>query len=196
MSVARKRSGALRICLDPRHLNTALIRERYMNPTMEDILPEIGAARVFSKLDLSQGDWQCTLDEESSFYTTMVTLWGRYTWKRLPFRLKVSGEIFQRNFHESLEGLAGVACVADDILVYGSDQIFHDSRLTELIKRCEEKHISLNKHKCEFSVNRISFLGHIISDAGLEADPEKVSAIAKMPAPTDAEGVQRIMGSI
>ena len=79
MSVARKRSGALRICLDPRHLNTALIRERYMNRTMEDILPEIGAARVFSKLDLSQGYWQCTLDKESSFYTTMVTPWGRYT---------------------------------------------------------------------------------------------------------------------
>lgn len=196
MSVARKRSGALRICLDPRHLNTALIRERYMNPTMEDILPEIGAARVFSKLDLSQGYWQCTLDEQSSYLTTMVTPWGRYTWKRLPFGLKVSGEIFQRKLHESLEGLSGIACVADDILVFGNDQMSHDTHLTELIKRCEERHIRLNKNKCEFSVSRISFLGHIISDAGLEADPEKVLAVAKMPPPTDAEGVRRIMGSI
>ena len=52
----------------------------------------------------------------------------------------------ERKLHESLEGLAGVACMADDILVYRSDQISHDFRLTELIKRCEQKHISLNKH--------------------------------------------------
>ena len=119
MAIATKKDGSLRICIDPRHLNLSLKREHYQLPVLDDILPDLAKAKVFSKVDLSHGYWHCTLDEESSLLTTFSTPFGRYRWTRLPFGLSASCEIFQKRLHQALEGLLGVACIADDILVYG-----------------------------------------------------------------------------
>ena len=92
--VATKKSGALRICIDPRPLNAALKREGYQLLILEDILPELGQAKVFSTVDLRSGYWHCVLDEEASLLTTFATPFGRYRWCRLPFGFSVSSEIF------------------------------------------------------------------------------------------------------
>ncbi|KAI8483081.1 hypothetical protein Bbelb_392370 [Branchiostoma belcheri] len=89
-----KPTGRLRICIDPRDLNTALKRSHYPAPTIEDILPELKKAKVFSVLDAKSGYWQVVLDEESSLLTTFNTPSGRYKWKRLPFGIKSSPEEF------------------------------------------------------------------------------------------------------
>ena len=109
----------VRICIDPQALNKALKKEMLPLLVIEDILPELSKARVFTKLDLKCGYWHCTLDEDSSKLTTFQTPFGRYKWKRLPFGLAVSSEIFQKRLQAALEGLDGVLCIADDILVYG-----------------------------------------------------------------------------
>ena len=85
MVVATKKSGDVRICLDPRALNKALKRERYPVPVMDDILPKLSNAKVFSKFDLCSAYWHVYLDEESSLFTTFQTPFGRCRWKRLPF---------------------------------------------------------------------------------------------------------------
>ncbi|XP_035679983.1 uncharacterized protein K02A2.6-like [Branchiostoma floridae] len=86
----RKPSGKLRICIDPRDLNKALKGSHYPAPTIEDIIPELSKAKVFSVLDAKNGYWQVALDEESSVLTTFNTPNGRYKWKRLPFGIKSS----------------------------------------------------------------------------------------------------------
>ena len=63
LAVAVKKTGALRICLDPRPLNTALRRERYQLPVLEDILPELSEARIFSTVDLKSGYWHCVVNQ-------------------------------------------------------------------------------------------------------------------------------------
>ena len=88
MAVVRKPSGKLRICIDPQSLNEALKREHYKLPTLEDVLPTLSNAKVFSKFNV-EAFWHITLDDESSFLTTMATPFGRYRWLRLPFGLKV-----------------------------------------------------------------------------------------------------------
>jgi len=75
--VVTKKSGALRICIDLRPLNAALKHERYQLPFLEDILPELGQAKVFSTVDLRSGYWHCILDEEASLLTTFATPFGR-----------------------------------------------------------------------------------------------------------------------
>ena len=77
-------------------------------------------AKIFSKLDLANGYWHCKLGDESSLKTTFGTPFGRYRWKRLPFGLTVSSEIFQKRLMTAFDGLDGVLCVADDIIVWGS----------------------------------------------------------------------------
>lgn len=83
-------------------------------PTLEDVLPLLNNAKVFTKLDVKEAFWHVRLDEESSFLTTMITPFGRYRWARLPFGLTVSSEFFQKKLNDALSGLIG-----DDIVVVG-----------------------------------------------------------------------------
>ena len=117
MSVVKKRSGAVRICIDPRPLNLALKREHFKLPVFDDILPRLGNSTRFAVCDLQQGYLHCELDDESSLLT-FATPFGRYRWQSLPFGLKVSSEIFPKRLQHALEGLDNVHCVADDIIVH------------------------------------------------------------------------------
>ena len=200
--VAEKRNKELRICIDPRPLNKALKRAHYQLPTIDDILPDLAQAKVFSKLDLSSAFWQICLDEESSKLTTFATPFGRYKWNRLPFGTSVSSEIFQQRIHMVLEGLHGIVCVADDILVYGTGETDadalrnHDQNLSNLLARCSEKCIKLNKQKSIFRVEELPFLGHVVTNKGLKPDPDKIKAIIDMPTPANVADVQRLVGFV
>jgi hypothetical protein len=120
MAITRKESdGSIRICIDPQPLNEALMREHFKLPTLEVVLPSLHNAKVFTTLDVKEAFWHVRLDTESSLLTTMITPFGRYRWTRLPFGLCVSSEIFQKQLCQALEGLDGVLCVADDIVVVG-----------------------------------------------------------------------------
>jgi hypothetical protein len=76
--VTTKKSGALRVCIDPRPLNKALKRETYQMPVLDELLPGLAQAKVFSTVDLRSGFWHCVLDEHSSLLTTFSTPYGRY----------------------------------------------------------------------------------------------------------------------
>ncbi len=112
--VAVKKSVELRDCIDPKPLNAALKREHYQIPVIDDSLPDLTDARVFTTADLALAFWHLELDHESSMLTTFATPYGRYRWLRLPFGLSVSSEIFQKRLHQELDGLPGVKCIADD----------------------------------------------------------------------------------
>jgi hypothetical protein len=196
MSVAEKKSGAIRICLDPRPLNLVMKCEHYRLPVLDDILPQLIGSKVFSVCDLEQGYLHCELDEESSLLTTMATPFGRYNWRRLPYGLTVSAEIFQKKLHQALEGLMGVHCVADDCVVHGENVADHDDKMNKLFHRCTEQGIRLNKQKCKLRLSEIPFLGHIISAEGLKTDPAKIEAVINMATPTCKESVERLKGTV
>ena len=151
---------------------------------------------MFSKVDLSHGYWHCKLDKASSYLTTFITPHGRYRWLRLPFGTKVSSEIFQRRLNDNLVGLKGVVCVAEDILIYGDSEEQHDSNLRNLLARCRENGLKLNKEKSMLHTSQLNFLGHVVTDKGLRPDLKKVEAILRMPNPTDVEAVRRLQGMI
>lgn len=198
----KKNSNDLRYCIDPRPLNKVLQRELYELPVMEDILPELSRAKVFSKLDLRSGYLHCVLDEQSSLLTTMMTPFGRYRWKRLPFGLKVSSEIFQKRLIQAFADLEGVECVADDILIFGvgdtaeEAEQSHNARLKQLLQRCRANGIKLNGEKSEIKSTSINFMGHVVTSEGLKIDTKKVEAITKMSNPTNPVEVQRLQGSV
>jgi len=163
---------------------------------MDDILPELAQAKVPSKLDLRSGYWHCPLDNESSILTTFITPFGRFRWPIMPFGLNVSSEIFQRKLIEALEGLEGVFCVADDVLLEGHNDLNHDENLRCLLQRSRERQITFNLPKCKFRVPEVEFMGHIVSTQGLKADPKKIEAITQMVKPTDQKGIQRLQGTV
>ena len=117
--ITSKKNGDIRMCLDPKELNKALLHEHYTLPILEDTVHELGQSCVFSKADLASGYWHVELDESSSMLTTFQTCFGRFRWLRLPFGLYVSSEIFQKRILNTFSDLCGVVCIADDIVIHG-----------------------------------------------------------------------------
>ena len=200
--VAVKKPGKLRICIDPKDLNKAILRPKYPMPVIEDILPNLTKAKVFSVLDAKDGFHQVKLSEESSYLTTFWTPFGRYRYLRMPFGISSGPEEYQRRQHEVIEGLPGVDVIADDILVYGSGETLeeanldHDRNLEKLMERAQEKNLKFNKKKARLRMSEVPYMGHLLTTEGVKPDPKKVSAVAEMPAPTDKKGVQRLLGFV
>ena len=196
VTVVTKKSGELRICIDPKPLNDALRREHYRLPLLEDILPSLTDARYFTKVDLSSAFWHVQLDEPSSFLTTFGTPFGRFRWLRLPFGLKVSSEIFQKRLIQAVENLAGVLCIADDVLIHGKTKDDHDRNLEMFLRRCEQLNIKLKQEKIEYCMPEVTFHGHVLTKEGIKPDPGKVEAILNMRPPTDIKEVARFSGMV
>ncbi|CAC5421701.1 unnamed protein product [Mytilus coruscus] len=200
--IVKKPSGIIRLCIDPKPLNKALKRCYYLLPIIEDLLPHLNKAKVFSKCDIQNGFWHVTLPEESSYLTTFETPFGRYRWIKMTFGISPAPEYFQQFLEREIEGLPGVKTVVDDILVYGEGDTIeaenqdHDSKLKALLVRCRERNIKINKDKFMLRVTAMPYIGHLLTADGVKPDPEKIAAIVNMEKPTDVKGVQRLLGMI
>ena len=200
--MVHKQNRKLRICIDPKPLNNALNRSHYLLPTLEDLLPGLTEAKVFSVLDVRNGFWHIELDKESSLLTTFATPFGRYRWKRMPFGISEGPEIFQRRLDAAIQNLPGVFTIAEDILVVGMGateqdaRMYHDSKIVQLLKRCKENGLKLNQDKCKIAMPQVTSMGHILTSNGLKPDPTKVTAIQNMQKPHDRAKVRRLMGMI
>ena len=194
--IVKKSDNSIRLCLDPHELNKYLVREKYTIPTLDEITHNLKDATIFSKVDLASGYWHIKLDENSSKLTTFQTCFGRFRWLRLPFGLNVSSEIFQRKLLEAISGLSGVICIADDIIIYGSNDAEHDLNMENFLKRCRDTGIKLNKSKMDLKVKSLTFMGHKITEKGLEIDPKKLEAINAFKTPTNVSELKSFLGMI
>ena len=190
-----------RICIDPSQtINKAILRPVYQMPTLSEQLHKLCHAKCFSLVDVREGFLHVPLDEASSLMTTMHTSYGRYRWLRLPFGVSSAPEEFQKRLMSALEGLEGILCIADDILVFGEGSNYqeaeqdHDRRFVALMERCSQKNIKLNQSKLQFKLKQVKFMGNIITDHGMQADPDKIAAITTMAPPRNKAGVQRFVG--
>ncbi|KAL5510796.1 hypothetical protein EMCRGX_G006398 [Ephydatia muelleri] len=190
----------VRVCLDPRDLNKAICRNHFGMPTLDDVLPQLNNARIFSLLDAKDGFLHIKLSERSSFLTAF---WGpncRYRWLRLPFGLSSAPEEFQRRLQGVLHGVEGIAVVADDILVFGTGnteeeaRLSHDARLIKLLERAREVNLKFNQEKLRLHLTELAYIGHHLSKDGIKPDPNKVAAVRNMPQPRTVQDVRRFLG--
>jgi len=196
MVVMPKPSGAVCICVNLTKLNQSVKRERHILPSVEQVLAQIGSAKVFSKLDANSGFWQIELASESKLLTTFITPYGRFCFNRLPFSITSAPEHFQWRRSKILQDLKGVVCLVDDILVYGANQAEHDTHLTAALQRIKQAGLTLSKDKCEFNNSKIKFLGQLVDHSGVHPDPDKVRAIRDMKAPTNIRELRQFLGMI
>ena len=202
MLAVPKKNGKIRICLDPKDLNKAILRENYPMPTIEDIATRLHGAKVFSVLDAKNGFWHVKLDEESSHLTTFHTPFGRYRWCRMPFGISLAPEVFQRRMHELIEGLSGTEVVADDFVVAGFgdtlEEAFrdHNKNLVAFLQRCSASGVKLAMEKLQLCLEEVPLIGHYATKSGLKIHPEKVRAVLEMPRPTDVKSLLRFNGTV
>ncbi|UYV78305.1 hypothetical protein LAZ67_16000911 [Cordylochernes scorpioides] len=194
--IAGKPNGDIRLCVDLSRLNEHVQREVHPMPVVEHMLGQLGEARFFSKLDANSGFHQIPLSPDCQHLTTFITPFGRYKYCRMPFGISLAPEYFQRVMSIILQGMDGVMCYLDDILIFASDSKTHDRILRLVLRKLKEAKVTLNKAKCVFGVPRINFIGHILDEDGIRPDPAKIEAVARMPAPTDVHGVRRFLGMV
>ena len=190
-----KPSGEVRICVDLTPLNKGVKREIHPMCSVDENLAKIQDSKMFTKLDANSGFWQIPLNPSSRLLTTFVTPYGRFCFNWLPFGISSAPEVFQRTMSRILEGLEGVICHMDDILIHGPTQDIHDQRVRQVLDRLTTAGVTLND-KCEFSKREICFLGHVITQEGIQAQPEKIKAIQNFPTPRNVPELQRFNGMV
>ena len=185
----------IRICVDMRALNKAIIRERHVIPTIDDVVHDLNGCTVFSKIDLNQGYHQIPLHPDSKPLTTFSTHVGLFRYKRLNFGLSCAAEIFQKKVSDAICGIPCVKNISDDIYVGGVDNEDHDRHLDQLLRRLQENGLTINLPKCQFRVPTMLFFGHVFSENGLSPDPKKVEALQRVAPPTNASEVRSLLSS-
>ena len=191
-----KENGKIRVCVDYKRVNDKIETHHFPAPRAEEIFNNLGNARVFSKLDLSNAYLQLEVDENDQKYLTMNTHMGLYKFRRLPFGMKNSSMIFCEVMHKLLGGIQGVFTYVDDILVVGSNKDEHDRRIKAVLEVLSAHNVIVNKRKCTIGAKELKFLGHILDQEGVKPDPSKLKSIFEAPKPVNAMEVSSFLGMV
>ncbi|KAJ8414520.1 hypothetical protein AAFF_G00037220 [Aldrovandia affinis] len=179
-----------------RRANQAIERERYPIPTVDEILQGMNGSTVFSKLDLKWGYHQLELSPESRGITTFAVHNGVYRYKRLIFGVSSASEQYQHEVANALAGIEGVENISDDIIVHAQDQDTHDKRLHAVLTRLMERGLTLNPDKCQFNMDKLVFMGILLSEKGIGPTEERVRAVAEAREPENAAEVRSFLGLV
>jgi len=195
--IAWKPNGGIRITIDLKKLNSQVVRGSHNAPTPLEIVNDRRPdAKYWSTMDAKAGYWQVPLDEDSQDYTVFITPFGRYRYLRSPMGYVSSGDVFNYRGDVALQGLEHVRKIVDDIIAEDADLEEHFNRVCDVLERCRLHRITLNPAKFVFAQGKVKFAGYVISREGLEADPEKVRAIADFPEPTNPTEMRSFMGIV
>ena len=188
-----KNPNQIRVCVDMRQPNRAILRKRHITPTVDDLIHDLNGATVFSKIDLNSGYHQLELTPDSRYITTFSTHRGLRRYTRLNFGTSSAVEVFQDAIQQTLSGIEGVRNVSDDIIIFGRHQQAHDRALHTVFARLRAKNLTLNPKKCEFNKSSIEFFGYTFPKNGVSPDPKKVAAMNNAKPPSNAHEVRSFL---
>jgi hypothetical protein len=169
-----KKDGKVRMCVDYRDLNKASPKDDFPLPHIDMLVDNTAKFSVFSFMDGFSGYNQIKMAPEDMEKTSFITPWGTFCYKVMPFGLKNAGATYQRAMTEEE----------------------HIDHLLKLFQRLRKYQLRLNPNKCTFGVKSGKLLGFIVSQRGIEVDPDKVKAIQEMPAPRTEKQVRGFLGRL
>jgi hypothetical protein len=176
----KKKDRSMRLCVDYRALNEVTIKNKYHLPMIDDLFDQLKGAKYFSKIDLRSGYYQLKIQWEDMLKTTLVTRYGQYEFTVMPFDLTNAPAYFMnlmnKVFMEELDRF--VIVFIDGILVYPRSVEEHGQHLKVVLKKLRAHQLYVKFSKCEFWLQKVSFLGHILTAEGVAVNPEKVTAVA------------------
>jgi hypothetical protein len=176
----------MRLCVDYRALNEVTVKNKYPLPRIDDLLDQLKGAKYFSKIDLRTGYYQLRIRLEDVPKTTFVTRYGQYEFTVMPFGLTNAPAYFMnlmnKVFMEELDKF--VVVFIDDILIYSRRTEEHGHHLRIILGKLWDHQLYAKFSKCEFWLQEVRFLGHILTVEGVVVDLEKVTAVSNWKKPT------------
>ena len=192
----KKKDGSMRMCIDYRELNKATIKNKYPLPRIDDLFDQLSGAAVFSKIDLRSGYHQLKVKARDIPKTAFRTRYGHYEFMVMPFGLTNAPAAFMdlmnRVFKDYLDKF--VVIFIDDILIYSRSHDEHEQHLRLVLQKLKDKKLYVKFSKCNFWLEEIAFLGHIITKHGVAVDPEKIKAVTKWQQPKNASEIRSFLG--
>ena len=194
--LVKKKDETWRMCMDYRALNSITVRDRFPLPTIDELLDELGRASWFSKIDLRQGFHQILMAPEDISKTAFRTHHGHYEYRVMPFGLCNAPSTFLAAMNAVLgPHLRKFATVFfDDILIYSETLPDHLLHLERVFASLTQAQYYLKRSKCLFGLRKLDYLGHVVSEKGVQPDPSKIQAILDMPAPRSAKELRSFLG--
>ena len=196
LTYPKKANGKLRICLDPKDLNKAIICENHKAPTLEEIAHVLTGATRFSKVDGNKAFFGMHLTEEASLLTMFNTHLRRYRFLHVPFGLKMSQDIFQMRMDDIVAQCPGVLAIHDDVFIYGKDDKDHDANIINLFNVAQKEGLIFNSAKCAIKQDSVTFFGGMFSAKGYSPDLEKIQGISEMTPPQMKQELQSFLGAV
>ena len=192
----KKKDGSLRLCIDYRQLNRVTIRNQYPLPRIDELFDQLQGSRVYSKIDLRSGYHQLRVQESDVPKTAFRTRYGHYEFLVMPFGLTNAPAAFMdlmnRVFQPYLDRF--VIIFIDDILVYSGSSEEHSQHLRIVLQTLRERQLYAKLSKCQFWLDRVAFLGHVISAEGVSVDPQKIEAVVNWKPPKNVSEVRSFLG--
>ena len=174
------------MCIDYRELNKVTIKNRYPLPRIDDLFDQLKGSVVFSKIDLRSGYHQLKIKETDIFKSAFRTRYGHYEFLVMPFGLTNAPAAFMdlmnRVFKTYMDKF--VIVFIDDILIYSKSREEHAEHLRIVLRILAEQQLYAKFSKSEFWLDKVQFLGHVISKDGISVDPAKIEAVSQWSAPT------------
>jgi hypothetical protein len=194
----KKKGGKWRMCIDYTGLNKACPKVPYPLPRIDQFVDSTAGCEILSFLDAYSGYHQIKMKESDQLATSFITPFSMYCYTTMPFGLRNAGATYQRCMNHVFGEHIGQTLEAyvDDIVVKTRKASDLLSDLETTFKCLRAKGVKLNPEKCVFGVPRGMLLGFIVSERGIEANPEKIMAITNMGSIKDLKGVQRVMGCL
>ncbi|KAL0559053.1 hypothetical protein IC582_003642 [Cucumis melo] len=192
----KKKDGSMRLCIDYRELNKVTVKNRYPLPRIDDLFDQLQGATVFSKIDLRSGYHQLRIKDGDVPKTAFRSRYGHYEFIVMSFGLTNAPAVFMdlmnRVFREFLDTF--VIMFIDDILIYSKTEAEHEEHLRIVLQTLRDNKLYAKFSKCEFWLKQVSFLGHVVSKAGVSVDPAKIEAVTGWTRPSTVSEVRSFLG--
>ncbi|KAL5471331.1 hypothetical protein EMCRGX_G029435 [Ephydatia muelleri] len=194
--LVKKKDESVRFCVDYRKVNSVTRKDAYPLPRVDDTLDTLAGSRLFTTLDLASGYWQVEVAEEDQPKTAFTTPEGLFQFRVMPFGLCNAPATFQRLMDRVLGGLKWSSCLVylDDIIIVGTSFSEHLRNLAGVLQRLRQAGLKLKPSKCKWCQKSVTFLGHIVSEEGVAADPSKTAIVAGWPPPQSKREMQQFLG--
>ncbi|GJV50385.1 putative reverse transcriptase domain-containing protein [Tanacetum coccineum] len=170
----KKKDGALRMCIDYKELNKLTIKNRYPFPRIDDLFDQLQGARYLSKIDLRPGYHQLRVHEDDIPKTAFRTRYGHFEFTVMPFGLTNAPTIFM------------------DLMNWSKDE--HEVYLRLVLELLKNEELYAKFSKCEFWLQEVQFLGHVVNQNGIHVDPSKIEAVKNWKAPTSPSEIRSFLG--
>lgn len=191
-----KKDGSTRMCSNYRQLNAVIVKNKYPLPRIDDLFDQLSRASVFSKIDLRSGYYHVRVREHDIPKTAFRLRYGHYEFLVMSFGLTNAPGVFMdlinRIFMPYLDNF--VLVFIDDIPIYSCCEAEHEEHLRTVLQTLRKHQLYAKLSKCKFWLDRISFLGHIISGARVSVDPKKVETVENWLVPKTVGDVHSFLG--